>query len=243
MWRHESVRFQPFTPAQERRETSRLEALSDGVFAIAMTLLVLSIPIPTREMELARHTSLMSLTLNKGAWLPFLTYVLSFVTILVMWVNHHSLFQYLARIDRFFVFVNGLLLMMVVFVNYPTALVANFVSFSGRTDDGVFAAAIYSGTLIIIAILYQLLWNSIIGRRRLLAENVDQAEVSLITRQYRIGAAFYVVAFALAFVSPALSVAVTAGLAVFFAFTGQITRVEVKRRPGDAPPISAAPHS
>ena len=204
---------------QERKETGRLEALSDGVFAIAMTLLVLGIPIPTRDQLTANHTLPQLALLDHYHWLSFLTYVISFLTILAMWLNHHYLFQFVARIDRFFVTANGLLLMLIVFVNYPTALVANFYGTSG----GEFAAA-YGATLILVAILYNALWLRIIVGRRLLVADADAAEIASYTRQYLVGGPLYVVAFALAFVSPSLSIALDAALAVYWAFTGNIVR-------------------
>lgn len=226
MWRHEPERAHEHSPTQERKETGRLEALSDGVFAIAMTLLVLSIAIPTSEQLKLRHVSLQTAVLSSNAWLPFLTYVVSFLTILVMWINHHYLFQFVARIDRYFVVANGLLLMVVVFVNYPTALVANFIG----TTDGQFAAITYNVTLIIASILYNALWFRVVIHRRLLVADADAAEVASYTRQYLFGGPLYVVALALAFVNPGLSIALDAALAIFWAFTGKITRMEIGRR-------------
>ncbi len=135
-------------------------------------------------------------------------------------MNHHYMFQYVARIDRFFVIANGLLLMLIVFVNYPTALVANFVGTAG----GEFAAAAYNATLIIVALLYNALWFRIIGGRRLLVADASAAEIASYTRQYLIGGPLYVVAFGLAFVNPGLSIALDAALAIFWAFTGNIVR-------------------
>jgi len=225
MWRHVSGRAFEHSAGQERKETGRLEALSDGVFAIAMTLLVLGIPIPTSEKLKTQHMTLQAAVLNTSALLPFLTYVISFLTILVMWINHHYMFQFVARIDRFFVVANGLLLMVIVFVNYPTALAANFVG----TPDGRFAAIAYNVTLIAASLLYNALWFRIVGHQRLLVSDADPAEVGSYTRQYLFGGPMYVVALALAFVNPGLSIALDAALAIFWAFTGKITRTQVRR--------------
>jgi uncharacterized membrane protein len=239
MWRHESERAPEHSAGQERKETGRLEALSDGVFAIAMTLLVLGIRIPTSDQLNAQTTLAQLALLDNNAWLPFLTYVISFLTILVMWINHHYMFQFVARIDRFFVVANGLLLMVIVFVNYPTALVANFVG----TTGGEFAAIAYNVTLITASLLYNALWFRIIGHRRLLADDTDPAEVASYTRQYLFGGPMYVVALGLAFVNPGLSIALDAALAIFWAFTGKITRTQIHQmtahHPAKAP--SAAP--
>lgn len=223
------------SPEQERKETGRLEALSDGVFGVAATLLIFSVPVVTPET--IDHQSLQGYLFSGGHWVSLLTYVVSFVTILVMWINHHAVLQFVARIDRLFVVLNGLLLMMIVFVNYPTALVANFIN-DGHRADATFATAAYSATLIVIALLYNGIWRWII-HRGLLAGDVEPAEVALLTRQYRFGGALYLPAFALAFIAPWASVALNAALAVYFAFTGQIVRTK-RRQP---PPMRPAfPH-
>ncbi len=223
MWRHEHDRALAPSAGQERKETGRVEALSDGVFAIAMTLLVLSIPIPARDPLITQNALLHLALLDHYRWLSFLTYIISFLTVLVMWLNHHYMFQYVARIDRFFVVANGLLLMLVVFVNYPTALVANFVGTAG----GEFAAAVYNATLILVAVLYNAMWFRIIGHRRLLVADADPQEIASYTRQYLIGGSVYLVAFALAFISPGVSIALDAAVAIYWAFTGKITRSSV----------------
>ena len=207
--------------AEERKETGRVEALSDGIFAVALTLLVLTIPLP-HPTDLKPHETLLHLLERNGDALSLATYVLSFLTILVMWINHHYMFQFIGRVDRFFVVANGLLLMVVVFVNYPTALVANFIGVSA--SDGKVAAITYNVTLILASALYNAMWFRIVRHGRLLARDADPEEVSSYTRQYLIGGPCYLVALALAFVSPYLSVALDAALAIFWAFTGKITR-------------------
>jgi uncharacterized membrane protein len=233
MWRFESERRRPAqseqlaepSAAQERRETGRLEALSDGVFAIAMTLLILNVRIPARDETLSSGRLLYDSLLDGYRWLSLVTYVLSFVTVLVMWINHHYLFQFVARIDRFFVLVNGLLLLLVVFVNYPTALVANFVG----TKGGEYAAAAYNATFVLVALCYNAMWFRIVGHRRLLVADADPEEVASFTRQYIFGGPLYLVALALAFVNPGLSIALDAALALYFAFTGRIIRKQLRR--------------
>lgn len=214
---------------EERRETGRLEALSDGVFAIAMTLLVLGIRIPGPG-EVAQGDLFRAAFLAHHAWLSLVAYAVSFLAILAMWVNHHYMFQFVARVDRVFVILNGLLLMLVVFVNYPTALVANFI---GSPGDGEFAAVAYNVTLIVVAILFNGMWFRIVGHKRLLVADADPAEVAGYTRQYRIGGPLYVVALALAFFNPIASVALDAALVIYWTFTGRMIREH--RRPAPNP--------
>ena len=205
------------------RETGRLEALSDGVFAIALTLLVLGIHVPAQD-ELQPGDTLVDLILGHNHWLSIVTYFISFLTILVMWSNHHSVFRYITRIDRPFIYLNGALLLMIVFVNYPTALVANFIGTSGATT----ATAIYSATLVVTAIFFNAHWLWAATGGRLLARDADPADVARITSQYRFGPLLYLAAFGLAFLNPWLSLALNAALGVYFAFTGYITSSRAK---------------
>lgn len=200
----------------EEKETGRLEAFSDGIFAVAITLLVLEIKIP-----LPNTTGLAGLVLKQ--WPSFLAYVISFLTILIMWINHHALFRLIHRTNHLFMVLNGLLLMLITFVNYPTAVLAEYLQGPDPADQR-FAALLYSGTFILIAILYNMLWRFASFKHRLLSKKADPALVATITRQYRFGPLFYLAAFVLAFVSVPASVTVNAALAVYFAFTGQAKR-------------------
>ena len=208
---------------EEEKETGRLEALSDGIFAVAVTLLVLEVKIPPPQTP-----GLANLVWQQ--WPAFLAYVISFVTILIMWVNHHAIFKLVHRTDHTFQIINGLLMLVITFVNYPTAVLAEHMQ-TADAGDRIFAAAFYSATFILISIMFQVLWHYATGKRRLVRKSVDPALIATITSQYRFGPLLYVVAFALAFVSVWASVAVNGGLAIYFAFTGQMTRYSGKTRP------------
>src|SRR5262245_58066326 len=104
----------------EVKETARIEAFSDGVFAIAITLLVLDMKVPGSK-DLPADVRLISVLGRQ--WPTYLAYVTSFLTILIMWVNHHRLFQHIKRTDNPFLMLNGLLLMGVTIVPFPTGLV------------------------------------------------------------------------------------------------------------------------
>jgi TMEM175 potassium channel family protein len=205
------------SPVEEHgaKETGRVEAFSDGVFAIAITLLVLDLKVP-KASEPGAGRLLQTLSRE---WPMFLAYLTSFATILVMWVNHHKLFNYIRRTNDAFLFLNGLLLLFVTFVPFPTALVsAHLQDSEART-----AAAIYAATYEAIAISFNLLWRYAADGHRLLATGADAAEVRAITRQYRTGPVFYVVAFLLAFVSAPASFGMCLLLAVYWAFTGALS--------------------
>ena len=201
------------------RETGRVEAFSDGVFAIAVTLLVLDLKVP-KPGDLGGASLLSALSRQ---WPAFLAYLTSFATILVMWVNHHKLFNHIRRTNDTFLFLNGLLLLFVTFVPFPTALVSAYL----RHPEARTAAAVYAGTYEAIAIAFNLLWKYASAGRRLLGPRASLVEVDAITRQYRVGPISYLVAFVLAFVSVPASLGICMLLAVFFAFT-----VTLGRQPG-----------
>lgn len=207
----------PGEPAAYEKETGRLEAFSDGVFAIAMTLLVLDLKVP-KAAELHGPGGLLGALADQ--WPTFLAYLTSFLTILVMWVNHHILFDNIRRISRRFLFINGMLLLFVTFVPFPTALLAEYI----RQPQARVAAVVYAGTYFVLAIWFNLLWRHASAGHRLLDPQASPAVVATITRQYSFGPPLYLAALGLAFVSVPASVALCLLLAVYFAFTGAFGR-------------------
>ena len=125
--------------------TGRAEAFSDGVFAIAITLLVLSLVV-------SGHGTLTSQLL--AAWPRYFAYVVSFLTIGIMWMNHHTILAHVARVDRPLLVINLLLLMGIVAIPFPTALVANNLTGPG----GSTAAVTYGLVMIAISLAFSGLW-------------------------------------------------------------------------------------
>jgi uncharacterized membrane protein len=205
--------------SSDEKETGRVEAFSDGVFGIAMTLLVLDVKVP-KVAELTPPLTLAVALLRQ--WPVYAAYLLSFVTILIMWSNHHKLFRLIRRSDHVFLMINGLLLMFITLVPFPTALLAEHISQPG----GSTAAAVYSATCVFIALMYNVLWHYAARGGRLLARGYDREAAAEITRQYRFGPLLYLAAFVLAFVNVAASVGLCACLATFFALP---PRAEFKR--------------
>ena len=193
-------------------ETGRIEAFSDGVFAIAITLLVLDLKVP-REAEPERTLAAALL----AQWPAYLAFVTSFMTILIMWVNHHRMFTLIGRSDERLLFYNGLLLMGVTVVPFPTSLVAEYLRHDGQRT----AALIYNGTFIFLAICFNLLWRTAAVNDRLLHPHADRGAVQRIFDSYRHGPVWYAVAFGLAFVSVTASIALNLALAVYFALPGR----------------------
>jgi uncharacterized membrane protein len=204
-------------------ETARIEAFSDGVFAIAITLLVLDLKVPrdVHEQERLVHILL-------GQWPAYLAFLTSFATILIMWINHHRIFTLVGQCDDRLLFYNGLVLLGVTLVPFPTSLVSEYL----RHDGQRFAALIFNGTYIFIAICFNLLWRSASGHGRLLRRDADPNAVAAITEAYRYGPAWYVLAFALSFVSVTSSLILNLALAVYYALQARTAvRVEHSGRP------------
>jgi uncharacterized membrane protein len=188
-------------------DTARIEAFSDGVFAIAITLLVLDIKVP--------HLSDSGRTLASALvamWPTYLAFVTSFMTILIMWINHHRMFTLIGRADDRLMFCNGLLLFGVTIVPFPTALVAEYLRHDGQRT----AAAVYNGTFIFIAICFNLLWRTAAVDGRLLHARASRHAVRQIFDSYRYGPVWYLIAFMLAFLSVTASLVVNLALAIFF---------------------------
>jgi len=212
----------------ERNKTIRIESFSDSVFAIAITLLVLGIKVPMAR-DLEAGGSLGS-TLVK-LWPHYLAFVTSFITILAKWVDHHRIFSFIQRTDHPFLYWNGLLLLFITFMPFPTALLAEYLLHS----QAKVAGAVFAGTYVGIAFSFKGLWHHASKNGSLLAQNVDEKEIRQITLQYRYGPLLYLAAFALSFVSVGLSVGLCLFLAVFFAFKGWPTIRAFKKRYNNAP--------
>ena len=132
------------------KETSRVEAFSDGVFAITLTLLILGIKVPDLQ-DFATNEKLLQALFKLCP--SFFAFLLSFTTILIMWINHHGFFKYLKSINSAFLYANGFLLIMVTFINFPTALLSKYI----ETPAFNTASAFYCGSMVIINIAYNLL--------------------------------------------------------------------------------------
>jgi len=197
------------TFADDDKETARIEAFSDGVFSIAITLLVLDIHVPTTEQ--ADINGLLAQLLH--LWPNLLALVVSFFFILVMWINHHRVFTVIRRSDNNLMLLNGLLLFGVILVPFSTALVAEYLQ---HRDESI-AMMIYTGWYLMIAIFFNALWRYAAYKNRLFSEKTDQRLAAAITRQYSFGIPLYAFALLVVLVSPLLSMILSLVLAIFFA--------------------------
>ena len=188
--------------------TQRLEAFSDGVLAIAITLLVLEISVP-----IAESGDLGQALVDQ--WPSYVAFFLSFVVIGIMWVSHHSMFERIARVDRRLLFLNLFLLLGIAFLPFPTALLAEYVEDGGTNSH--LAAAIYSATMALIGVAFWLMWHHLYQRPHLLVDGIDRQMVRGALQRSLVGPIVYTLTIGLAFVSAVACFVVYALIALYFA--------------------------
>jgi uncharacterized membrane protein len=189
-------------------ETARLETFSDGVFAIAATLLILDIQLPE---DGSVTQGLLQL------WPAYAAYALAFLTIGIMWINHHTVFRQIDRIDRTFLTINIFFLMVVAFVPFPTSVLADHLQ-----HDSKAASFAYGATMTLMAAMYNLLWLYAASGRRLIAADADERTVTGITRAFRPGVPIYATAMLSALISSWLAFALFELIAVFYVVESSI---------------------
>ena len=193
-------------------ETSRIEAFSDGVFSIAATLLVLNVKAPAANLPFWTGLA--------AQWPSLGSFLLSFLFIGIMWINHHRMFTHVKRTDDVLMVTNLLLLLGVVWIPYPTSLMAQAFT-SGRMRD---AAVLYNGSYFVLALLFNLLFFTSMNRDLL---DREYAGVHSIARRYALGPGLYALCFLATWWSVPLSLAMNGALAVFFLLSPS---VRVKER-------------
>jgi uncharacterized membrane protein len=188
--------------------TSRLEAFSDGVIAVAATLLVLDIVVP--KPETTPHLG-HALGVN---WPHYAAYVVSFVTIGIIWINHHAMISRLREADHAIMFLNNLLLLSIAVLPFATSLLATYL----REAHGQgLAAAIYAGLFLLMSITFAALNRHILlAKHHLLLAPMAEAERRTILRRSIIGLAPYALATALAAASPYATLIICAAIAFYY---------------------------
>ena len=206
----------------------RVEAFSDGVLAIAATLLVLALHVPSRAElsggSLARYLA--------HQWPSFAAYVVSFVVIGIIWVNHHAVFGLVAQADRMLLFLNLLVLMFVVAVPYTTALLAEYLR-DGR--DARTAAVVYSAVMLFMGLTFGAVFGWIV-RRGLLRPDIDPDDARRSQRWFRIGALIYLVAVGVALVSALACLALHLLIALYYCFE-RAGAANLRPEPGTGPTV------
>lgn len=202
------------------KETGRIEGFSDGVFAIAITLLVLDLHAPDADVV---KTGSQLLTYLKTEWTAYLAFTLSFFSIFIMWVNHHKIFKQIYSRNTAIMFSNGLILFLVTAVSYPTALLARF--FGGEASN--IAVAIYTGIFVLINISYNLLWFVASQNKKLLRPGITNSAIKKIRNNYLYGFPTYLIAFGISFEFPSIALVICMLLLVYWAISsGKINMVK-----------------
>ncbi len=194
----------------------RIEAFTDGVFAIAITILVLELKLPQLV-----HTANLNQDLWKAIanqWPKFLSYMISFGIVGLYWVGHHLMFHYIKHTDRMFLFLNNLYLMVIAFMPFPAALL-------GQYSDSRTAIIVYAGTLITAGLLYNLLWRYASRHRRLVDERMSDRLIHLVNKIILAAPMIYLIAIALAFIHPRASLILFVVTPLLYIVPGPIDRL------------------
>jgi uncharacterized membrane protein len=188
---------------------TRLEAFSDGVFAIAITLLIIEVRVPDSAAgELARDLA--------NQWPTYAAYVVSFAIIGIIWVNHHDIFERIITVDRPLLFLNLLLLLTVAFLPFPTALLGDYIR---EGDNAHVAAAIYGANMTMIGLTFIAMWTYLVRVPSLLTLGLGAEGARRARRAAIVGPVLYGLTIPLAFVSPVACLIVYAALALYFAIS------------------------
>jgi TMEM175 potassium channel family protein len=189
---------------------ARLEAFSDGVLAIAITLLVIEIQPPAHEPGVSLASALWD------QWPSYVAYVVSFMQIGVIWLNHHRIFQTVRAVDGTLLLLNLLLLMCVAFIPFPTAVVADNLQEGG--SDASTAMALYGGVMLLTALSFVALYSWITHDERIAGTLPPRRTLRAARLRFSLGLLAYTVAFLLSWVSAPLALALHAAMALYYAF-------------------------
>jgi TMEM175 potassium channel family protein len=195
---------------------ARVEATSDGVIAIAITLLVFTIGEPDDYSRLAHQLA--------DRWPSLAAYVVSFAVIGVMWFNHHSLFAHIERVDRAFFYLNLLLLMTIAFLPYPTGVLGQAL---GQGEGERTAAVVYSVTMAINACAWAALWLYASAHRRLLGPSFPEPQRRVATLAFTSGTIVYTLSILVAILNAYACLAFHAALAVYYALDPLSRRLRI----------------
>ena len=187
----------------------RVEGFSDAVIAVAITLLALEIRVPATS----SHNTLAH---NLGAeWPDYAAYVVSFLTIGIIWINHHAMLRRLVRVDHTILILNIVLLMTIGLLPFTTALMAKYLNASGGEH---LAAAIFGGSFLLMAASFMTLQRHLLLRKtHLLEERLTPPVRRAVLRRNTAGILPYVVATAGAIISPYVTLGICGAIAIFYA--------------------------
>jgi len=196
-------------PEYSEPSTSRLEAVSDGVFAIAITLLIIEIKVPS-------HDDLKDQSLMHYIWLQwpkYFAYVLSFVMIGIYWANHHYLFKLFKRTNHVFNLLNVFFLMTIAFLPYPTGILGEYVITAEHAKPAV---TFYAFSIWLPAFAWLMIWVYAKYKKRIVDHRLTDRFVASLTSQYYLSNLLYLLAFGVSFFSAIVSVGMCVGLTLLY---------------------------
>jgi uncharacterized membrane protein len=189
--------------------TSRLEAFSDGVFAIAITLLIIEIKVPSHE-DL-HDQSLVHYIWQQ--WPKYFAYVLSFVMIGIYWANHHYLFKLFRRTDHVFNLLNVFFLMTIAFLPFPTGVLGDYIIVAEHEKDAV---SFYALAIWMPAFAWLMIWLYAKHKRRIIDPGLTPRFIKTLTLQYIFSNILYISAFLVSLISPVASIIICVGLTLLY---------------------------
>jgi uncharacterized membrane protein len=190
-------------------DKGRLEAFTDAILAIAITLLALDLKLPADEAGKPLGEALLH------HWPSYLAYVVSFLVIGIIWVNHHAMFALIARVDRVTLFLNLLLMLVVAAIPFPTALFAEHLT---EKENSHIAAALYSGLMVAMSLCFIALWRWVITHPSLLHGHVDVEAAHGTSRRFGVGILIYLATVGLSFVSGMVTLFGHLVIALYYCF-------------------------
>jgi len=205
----------------DHRGASRLEAFSDGVFAIATTLLVLDIKVP----EVSGADGALGAALL-DQWPRYASYVLSFVTIGIVWANHHRMFTLIGRTNHTFLILNVLYLMLVGVFPFPTALLSRYIGEVEYPNTQQLVTLVYTGLSVLVSVMYGAVLFYASGRGNLLKRGVNPAFVERMKRRSLVGLGVFTTVFAVGFLSVYLSLGLLCCMLVFYLLPAEWTGLD-----------------
>lgn len=208
-------------------ETGRLETFADGVFAIAATLLILSVDarVGSPSGAALRHDLLV-------AWPSYVAYLVSFLTIGIIWTNHHTVMNQIGRADRTFLLLTVGFLLVVAFIPLPTRLVAEFIG-----KEGARAATVtYGITLTLTAVMFNAIWFYAARGGRLLRADADERAVRGISKTFVLGPWIYLAATLVAAIDPTVGAIAFMLFALFWVIESSVFG---RDRSSDNPDVAA----
>ena len=193
---------------ESQKETLRIETFSDGVFCIAVTLLSIEIGVEI-------HGGLSNAGLRENLlakWPICLAFLISFINVLLAWMGHHGLFKMLRKTDNSIMITNGLLLMLVALVPFPTKTLGLYLNSDALKTATIF----YTGYFVLISLAFRLLWFAAARNKSLLADGITDKQIKQTTRNENIGLICNTVILAVAFINPWLALACSFGMWVYW---------------------------